>query len=585
MNVFVIKQNDKLCNICLADQAQLTAHTAAGELVRCLSVQAGMTLELNVGTPQEGCICVGAKSEGCEVDELRLKIEDGILWVDGGTRGIIYAAYELLEHLGCRFFAEDCEILPEKEELTVPLDLDVIQKPVFEYRNAHWIGANPKTAPKFRLSSLLGADIPKVWGGGITYEGFVHTIGYLAEMPKVPCNFGEFGDNQPCLTDEETYRTIMKNLRANLKKHPDANIASVSQNDCTAKGRGCTCAKCAALDEVEGSPMGSLLPFVNRVAEDLEDEYPNLAVDTLAYRYTRKVPKTLKSRNNVIIRLCSLECCFSHPLDECKTSVIEIEDINFADSLRQWADHSNRIYVWDYTTNFRNYHGSFPNFQVLRHNLRFFADNNVKGVFEQGVQQTISGEFGALRTYILSKLLWDPYMSEDTYQTHIKEFLEGYYGAGAPMIQSFLDRLTRTVKDTHFGIYYLDPTEVFPDPDVEGTKIERAESFLKKGRIEFAEALKAAKTSEQRRHIKQSEVQLDLYEWFLENARKEETEEGTAARVAAEANVRAAGKRLYAKALSFGITYMNEDDGNNTFLTEEPDYLMPPHRWGFVPRV
>lgn len=585
MNTFVIKQKNKLCNICIAEHAPYTANTAAGELIRCLSIQAGETLELTIGAPKAGDICVGAKSEGCESDELRLKVEDEILWVDGGKRGVIYAAYELLERLGCRFFAEDCEVIPAKEELILPGNLDVVQKPIFEYRNAFWIGATPKTAPKFRLNSLLGYDIPDVWGGGITYEGFVHTLGYLAEMDKVPCDFGEFGDNQPCLTSEKTYQTVMKNLRAALEKHPDASIASVSQNDSTGKGRGCNCPNCMALNEAEGSYMGSLLPFVNRVAEELEDEYPELAIDTLAYRYTRRIPKTLKARDNVIIRLCSLECCFSHPLDECKTSVLEIDDINFADCLRQWADHSDRIYIWDYTTNYRNYHGSFPNFQVLRKNLRFFADNNVKGVFEQGNQQTINGEFGPLRTYVLSKLLWNPYMSEDEYRRHVIEFMEAYYGAGAPMIQNFMARLIKAVEDVHFGIFYLDPTELFLDLDTEGTRIERAEAFLKKGRSDFAKALKAAETGDQRRRIKLSEIQLDLYEWYLENAKKEETEEGTEARTAAEASVRAAGKKLYAKAISHGITYMNEDDGRvNSFLKEEPDYLTPPYKWGFIPR-
>ena len=39
-------------------------------------------------------------------------------------------------------------------------------------------------------------------------------------------------------------------------------------------------------------------------------------MDTLAYRYTRQAPKTIKPADNVIIRLCSIECCFSHPLAE-----------------------------------------------------------------------------------------------------------------------------------------------------------------------------------------------------------------------------------------------------------------------------
>ena len=585
MSVFVIKNNNRVCDVCLDKKAPKTAITAAGELIRCLSIQCGTTPVLRTGAPKTGDICLGGKSEECEPDELRLKVEDGILWVDGGIRGIFYGVYELLERLGCRFFAEDCEVFPEKEELTMPGDTDVVQKPVFEYRCTSWIGATPGFAPKMRLNAVLFDTIPEAWGGDVSYEGFVHTLGELAEMEqRTDSDFGLYTDRQPCLTDENIYQTVMKNLRARLEKHPDASIASVSQNDSHAWGRGCTCPNCQALDDAEGTPMGSLLPFVNRVAEELEPEYPKLAIDTLAYRYTRKIPKTLKARDNVIIRLCSLEGCFSHPLDECPVSMLDVEDGSFADSLKSWADHSNRIYIWDYTTNFRNYHASFPNFRVLRRNLKFFADHHVKGVFEQGNSQSVNGEFGPLRTYLLSKLLWDPYMSEETYQRHMNEFMEAYYGVGAPKIRCFIDRLQRAVEDTHFGIYFLDPTEVYQDPDAEGTRLERAESFLKKGRQEFADALKEARTSLQRQHIRLSEVQLDVYEWYLIHGKLEEIKESDPGRKEAEEALRAAGRKLYSHALAHGIKNMNEDDGVNSLLTEEPDYLTPPYTWGIIPR-
>lgn len=573
MGTFVIKKNNLVCDICIAETAHHTAVTAAGELVRCLSVQTGKALELKVGVPKKGDICVGGKSGDCEEEELRLKVENGILWVDGGIRGILYAAYELLERLGCRFFAEDCEVLPVKEELILSAEFAVNQKPVFEFRFTDWSGANAKTAPKMRLNSLF-TSIPKALGGAISYEGFVHTLGALAEME------GDYTDRQPCLTDEKTFQTVIKNLRERLKAHPDALIASVSQNDSHEWSGGCTCPNCVALDEAEESPMGSLLSFVNRVAEEMKTDYPKLAIDTLAYRYTRKPPKTLKTRENVIVRLCDIECCFSHPLDECRNAEAGSSDgMNFVESLKSWTEHSDRIYIWDYTTDFWNYHASYPNFQVLRQNLRFFADNHVKGVFEEGCAETASGEFGALRTYLLSKLLWNPYMSEETYQEHMTEFMDAYYGAGASMLRCFLERLERAVKDVHFGIGFSDPTKVYQDPDEEGTRIERAESFLKKGRQEFAMALKMAETSEVRKRIMQSEIQLDVYEWYLERAKLEETGEGTLERKEAEGALRAAGKKLYGKALSFGITHMAE---GCCMVTAEPDFLTPPTEWGWV---
>ncbi|MBO3841759.1 MAG: DUF4838 domain-containing protein [Candidatus Brockarchaeota archaeon] len=44
--------------------------------------------------------------------------------------------------------------------------------------------------------------------------------------------------------------------------------------------------------------------FVNTIAESIEQDYPSVRVETLAYQYSRKPPKTLRPRRNVVIRLC-----------------------------------------------------------------------------------------------------------------------------------------------------------------------------------------------------------------------------------------------------------------------------------------
>jgi len=293
--------------------------------------------------------------------------------------------------------------------------------------------------------------------------------------------------------------------------------------------------------------MGSMLSFVNRIAEEIETEYPDVAIDTLAYHHTRKAPVHMKSRNNVIVRTCSIECSFSHPLEDCCPETEdrdrELDDLPFAKSLSQWKDHCDRIYIWDYTTNFSNYCSSFPNFGVLRRNVRLFAENNVRGVYEQGNSQAISGEFGELRAYLIGKLLWDPFMSEETYQRHIDEFMEGYYGAGAPRIRRFFDRLNRSFEDRHVGIYFNNPVKRFVDPDAEGSMLEKAESFLAKGRDEFRRA-KISATPEQKARIRRSEIQLDVYEWYLLDTRRAALDPGTPEWHAAEDKLRKADQKL-----------------------------------------
>src|SRR5512138_782014 len=66
-----------------------------------------------------------------------------------------------------------------------------------------------------------------------------------------------------------------------------------------------------------GCQIGPVLALVNRVAEAIEKDYPDKLIDTFAYQWTRKPPKEMRPRPNVIVRLCSIECCFAHPLATC----------------------------------------------------------------------------------------------------------------------------------------------------------------------------------------------------------------------------------------------------------------------------
>jgi hypothetical protein len=220
-------------------------------------------------------------------------------------------------------------------------------------------------------------------------------------------------------------KELVKNLKERLRNNPAATIASVSQNDWH---RNCQCGKCAAIDKEEGSPAGSMLRFVNAVAKDIEEEFPNVAISTLAYQYTRKPPKITKPRHNVIVRLCSIECSFSKPLSDERNK-------DFRDDIVGWSKICNRLYIWDYTTNFRHHVMPHPNLRVLGPNVRFFADHNVKGIFEQGAYTTNGAEMAELRAWVLARMLWDPMRDG---QELIDEFISGYYGPAGPHIKAYL---------------------------------------------------------------------------------------------------------------------------------------------------
>ena len=389
----------------------------------------------------------------------------GVDIVGGNERGVLYGVYNFLEEFGgVRYFTPELEVVPTTD---IALKNGTLMEytPYFELRRLSWYGAG--TSSSWCLKNGVNAHDgvnDAIYGGKVVYGSglFVHTLGALTET-------GGGASANPCLSldspeGQANYEKVMKNLREKLEADPTINIVSVSQND---NNTYCKCDYCLASyakyttnsSNVEsGGTAGNMLEFVNKVAEELEKDYPNLTVDTLAYNYTQAAPKNIVPRDNVCVRVCSIRVCFMHPMTECPeykgpNNVQWTRTKLFLNDFVNWGKICDNIYVWDYTTNFRYYIAPFSNFGAIRENMAFYHENGVRGMFPQGNSQSISGEFGELRTYLLAKLMWNPYMTEEEYDRHMNEFLEAYYGAGWVYIRLFIDKTTELASDGCINIY------------------------------------------------------------------------------------------------------------------------------------
>jgi hypothetical protein len=361
----------------------------------------------------------------------------------GALRGNIYGVYGLLEdHLGCRWFAPGVSRIPKHDRLAIG-PIDERQVPVLEYREAFtydcfdgdWCARNRLNSNSARLEAKHGGKVR--FGSGF----FVHTFNRLVPPDKYFDQHPEYFSlvngkrlkeySQLCCTNEDVVRLCIEGIRAAMRAQPDAFVFSVSQNDW---GNYCQCEKCQALAKKEDSQMAPVLQLVNRVAEAVEKEFPDKAVETLAYQWTRRPPKTIRPRPNVIVRLCSIECCFAHPLATCDSEA----NRRFCEDARAWANVAGRLWVWDYVTDFPNYLLPFPNQRVRNDNIRFFVSNHVTGIFEQDTYNTPHSELVELGGYLTAKFLWNPDYDEET---AMSEFLAGYYGKACGPIRQYIDLL------------------------------------------------------------------------------------------------------------------------------------------------
>jgi hypothetical protein len=235
---------------------------------------------------------------------------------------------------------------------------------------------------------------------------------------------------------------VTDSVSALFKRNPEASVVSVSQDD---NQQYCQCESCNAIDTAEGSPAGTMIHFVNKVAA----AFPEKTISTLAYQHTRKPPKTAPSEN-VLITLCSIECDRSASIAEKCT--------DFSEDLSGWSTLTDNIRIWDYTTQFTNFLAPFPNIHTLRPNIQLFRNNNAKWVFEQHSHHP--SELFELRSYLTAKLLWNPDQDLDALVT---EFTNGYYEEAGPFIKQYVDLIHSKIKEDEdfFLFLYGDPSEAF----------------------------------------------------------------------------------------------------------------------------
>ncbi|MEP7106446.1 MAG: DUF4838 domain-containing protein [Ferruginibacter sp.] len=465
----LVKRGNPKSRIIIPEKATVVEIQAAKVLQDYIERISGAAIPIEAdNTPQqEGEILIGnvnrpelkeVPKEKLGKDGLFIKNNDKSLVITGGTgKGILYGVYTFLEkYMGCRKYSSAVTYVPKKKTIVLS-SINDMELPAFAYRETFYRDA---VDPEYQLWHKLDSHV----GPGKSEWGYwVHTFDLLLS-PK------EYGESHPeyfsyydgkrhagtvpswdgagvqpeaqlCLSNPGVLEIVCKNLQAAINKNPEAIYWSVSQND---NVNYCRCPDCSASDKKYAAfapedkmysthggskypalGMGSILTFVNRVAE----RFPDKIISTLAYQYSRVPPKDILPRKNVNIMLCSIESA--------RNTTIEIGDTSFSNDLKGWGQLTNNIIIWDYVIRFSNLFAPFPNLRILQPNLTLMRNNRVSAVFEQGNRE-IGGEFADLRAYMIDKLLWNP---DINIEEVMNDFLTGYYGKASKQIREYINLL------------------------------------------------------------------------------------------------------------------------------------------------
>ena len=423
------------------EDASPSVVTGVYDLVKYIEKACGLRLKTTTETVSPAIV---VRAETVEVDgsyndgaENYSIVSDGddVVITGSPVRGAMYGCYGFLETvLGWYFLSPSVDYLPKTEKLDVR-DVDIVYAPYFEFRSNYFASAinHEDFAAKHQLNGLTRSE---EYGSGIFFTGGAcHTFATLDGGISVQYS------SQPCLNDEEIYKTVLSGVLKLLEENPGAEIISVSQND---NQNYCTCEKCTAVAEEEGAQSGNIIRFVNRISDDIAAAgYGDVKIHTFAYLYSLKACKT-KPRPNVIVQFCTLAACFSHGLEgeECTYSSLNAEE------LKGWDAICDRIWIWDYHVHFGNYLNPAVNYRydVMAGNIRFYYEHGVSGLFNQGAYNSAerTGEFSELKDFMYAMIMKDPMMSEERFEELIGVFLAGYYGEDSGhYVRDVIDRLLK----------------------------------------------------------------------------------------------------------------------------------------------
>ncbi len=432
-----------------------------------------------------------SESEGAEHFEIK-NVADQLIISANTEKTLLYGVYQFIStYLKCeKWTPNEKAACPKIPNLQLDLPLHLEGTASFAYREVYSTAeSDPEYMDWYGLQSL--DDLWGLWGH--SFNKLVPQSLFNSHPEYFSLVNGHRNTDQLCLSHPEVFQLTLKALENLFKNNPEAQYWSISSND---NNNYCECSLCEKTDLEEGGPQGSVLKFVNKIA----NHYPDKTFTTLAYGATLDPPLKKIPNKNIIIFLSSIDAYKTKPIE------MEASGAGFRNALDEWIKKGSRVFIWDYYTQFTNYLAPFPDVFNIGPNIYYYHKKGVTGVFSQlGGDQFVYGN--ELKTYVLAKKSWNKDLDENML---IDEFLQGYYGKAAPLIKNHLVDLQTQLLSANKRL------------DIYGNPIDGHASYLTPKYLETVVknldlAEKAAESKEIRSRIQK--LKLSFYYSILKQAR------------------------------------------------------------------
>ncbi len=366
-----------------------------------------------------------AEGKEADCDAFRLLVNTNAIHLNGLTdRGVQYAAYELLEQIGVRWYmpGEYGTVIPNLSTISVR-EQDTISVPDFYGRHMASIDGYQKTGGQpTGINYTEGKDWAKYNRvNQVTYgrEGWPN-VNVTADL-KLP------GSNFLDVTNPDALEAVVAGAIVELKK--GVKVINMGPRD------GVVNAPYDPEWDVEGQidPANGVLSmsdryvkFFNKVLERLEEEgYPDAKIAFFAYSNYKNPPVATTCNERLIPVLANITMDRMHAIG----NDLSWERNQNAELLAGWREAGASPMIYQYLYNLADPGTPFSMINQVASEYKYYKDNGVASIRSEVLP---AWGYHGPSLYLASKMMWDADLDVDAL---MDEYFTTFYGPAAEAMQ------------------------------------------------------------------------------------------------------------------------------------------------------
>jgi hypothetical protein len=446
-DVVLVKDGTPASVLVLPETAHADEELAAQELQAHVKTMAGAELRIVRGeaTSDLTPVLVGLALAPDADAAIRRRSEDpaafrlsvtakGVSLAGLSPEGTLFAAYELLETLGVRWYmpGDLGTIIPKARTITLP-EGTTIRAPSFPSRHLQTVS---QRLPWYRRQRLGGSRFP----GG-------HGIRLLPRAdPKTEPELFALVDGkrtrQLCVSNPDVVTRATAYATHYFDTHPDAPWIGMGPRD---GGGFCECKNCRALDSGEVDPYAAersvtdrYIWLFNQILNTVHKKHPGKTIGFYAYHTYKLPPRKHKPNSHIVPALAPITLCRLHGM-----SNPICPDRSFYRTLMvEWGKVVPEVFERGYYFNLACPSLQFSKVHAIRDETRVAYKAGVKG-WRVECQPSWINDTPAL--YVAARLMWD--VDRDVDQL-LGEFYQSFFGPAAEPMGAYLTLIDHAFRDT-----------------------------------------------------------------------------------------------------------------------------------------